>query len=235
MEITYILTFSICTRPKIGWIGKYRNWNQTKTNIFTCHVFILYLLEASKLIFPIVKTEIALGKMLLLPSKSSNRFVSEDVEGCVKCSSTWMPMFSFDTDVPQTGQIDKEGGRSMSWRYNSSRRLFISTDAIFDHANITVSIWISCFRFKKGLNEEQEEKSWNNNESLDDRDLPPVESHQALRSSLSIITRQDLFFGARGVSSCHAIYIKSVALQGQAYYLANLLSGKPIVVTNPKN
>lgn len=163
----------------------------------------MYLLEAFKSIFSRRQNRNRASKMLVLPSKSSNRFVSEDVEGCVKCSSTWMPMFSFDTDVPQTGQIDKDGGRSMSWRYNSSRRLFISADATLDHENITASIWISCFRFEKGFKEKKWSRiSWNHNESLDYRDLPPVESHQALRSSLGIITRQACAFG---MSPCHAI------------------------------
>ena len=130
---------------------------------------------------------------MLISPKSSNRFASDDVEGCVKCSSTWIPMFSFETDVPQTGQIDKEGGRSMSCRYNSSRRLFISTGADLDHEDITASISKSCFRFERSFKDSK--KNWNTSDPNDfpgDHDLPPVESHQALRSSLNAKKRQIL-------------------------------------------
>lgn len=107
-----------------------------KNKVFTRHKSSpMYLLEAFKLIFSDLNWN-RVSKMFVLPSKSWNRFGSEDVEGCVKCSSTWIPMFSFDTDVPQTGQIDKDGGRSMSWRYNSSRRLFISIGETLDNDDL---------------------------------------------------------------------------------------------------
>ena len=78
-----------------------------------------------------------------------------------------MPMFSFDTEVPQTGQIEHDGGRSISWRYSSSRRLFISNDATPDHDNITASKRMSCFRFRKGFKGKMNSNSSNHSESLD--------------------------------------------------------------------
>ena len=135
--------------------------------------------------------------MLVLPSKSSNRFVWDDVEGCVKCSSTWMAMFSFDTEVPQTGQIEHDGGRSISWRYSSSRRLFISNDATPDQDNITASIRMSCFRFGKGLREKINSNSSNHNESLDYLMCHQLNVTRRYEQVLSIITRHS-------VSRCHA-------------------------------
>ena len=140
--------------------------NENNRLYLTC-IGIMYLLEAFKSNFSRRQNRILASKLLVLPSKSSNRFVSDDVEGCVKCSSTWMPMFSFDTEVPQTGQIEHDGGRSISCRYSSSRRLFISNDATPDHDNITASIRMSCLRFGKGFKGKMNSISSNHNESLD--------------------------------------------------------------------
>ena len=98
-------------------------------------------------------------------------------------------MFSFDTEVPQTGQIEHDGGRSISWRYSSSRRLFISNDATPDQDNITASIRMSYFRFRKGFREENKLKFLKSQRIARLSDLPPVECHQAYDQVLSIITR----------------------------------------------
>lgn len=149
----------------------------------------MYLLEAFKSNFSRRRNRNRASKLLVLPSKSSNRFVSDDVEGCVKCSSTCMPMFSFDTEVPQTGQIEHDGGRSISWRYSSSRRLFISKDATTNHDNITAGMRMSCLRFGKGFTGKMNLNSSNHNVSLD---YHCHQSNVTRRSDqvLSIITRQ---------------------------------------------
>ena len=113
-------------------------------------------------------------------------------------------MFSFDTEVPQTGQIEHDGGRSISWRYSSSRRLFISNYTTPGHDNITASIRMSCFRFDKGFQEKKLTlNSSNHNESLD---YPCHQLNVTRRYDqvLSIITRQRSTFG---MSRCHAINI----------------------------
>ena len=94
-----------------------------------------------------------------------------------------MPMFSFDTEVPQTGQIEHDGGRSISWRYSSSRRLFISKDATTNHDNITAGMRMSCLRFGKGFTGKNELKFFKS-QRIARLSLPPVECHQAFRSSV---------------------------------------------------
>lgn len=103
-----------------------------------------------------------------------------------------MPMFSFDTEVPQTGQIEHDGGRSISWRYSSSRRLFISNDATPDHDNITASIRMSCFRFGKGFKGKMNLNSSNHNESLDYPICHQSNVTRRYNQVLSIITRHSV-------------------------------------------